>query len=152
MDTLKFKIIVSCPNELSSDDITRGRISIDGKKIKDIEMKGKTEGKEIEFDVSADDGPHTLTVDHTFSESSSCALVIDKIEIDEIDIGILAYNGVYTPTYPEPWYSDEVAASRPPKETIGKGEDGSACMFMGWEGKYELPFSTPLYEWLLEHL
>ena len=79
-------------------------------------------------------------------------LHIKSINIDEIDIGALVFDGVYTPTYPEPWYSDEVAAGRKPKETVGNGEDGSACMFMGWEGRYELKFSTPLYEWLLENI
>ena len=56
------------------------------------------------------------------------------------------------PTYPEPWYSDEVAAGRPPEENIGNGKNGSACLFMGWEGHYHLKFSTPLYEWLLENI
>lgn len=152
MDTLKFKVEVECPNEQTPSDITRGSISVNGKRVKDIELIGKTEPQAIEFDVSIEDGEHTLTVEHTFSESSQCALVINKIEIDDIDIGVLAYHGVYTPTYPEPWYSDEVAAGRQPKETIGNGVDGSACMFMGWEGRYDLKFTTPLYEWLLENI
>ena len=152
MDTLKFKLVVSCPNEQTPSDVTRGHVSVDGKRIKDIEMTGKTSAHHIEFDIALDDGEHDLTVEHTYSESPQSALVIDKIEIDEIDLGVLAYQGVYTPTYPEPWYSDEVAAGRPPKETIGDGADGSACMFMGWEGRYDLKFSTPLYEWLIENI
>lgn len=151
-DKLKFKLTVGCPNEQTPSDITRGRVSVDGKRIKDIEMTGKTDAHEIEFELSLEDGPHTFTVEHTFSESAPCALVIDKIEIDDIDIGVLTYQGVYTPTYPEPWYSDEVAAGRTPKEKIGEGDDGSACLFMGWEGRYDLKFATPLYEWLLESI
>jgi hypothetical protein len=35
-------------------------------------------------------------------------LHIKSIEIDEIDIGSLVYEGVYTPQYPEPWHSQQV--------------------------------------------
>ena len=37
-------------------------------------------------------------------------LHIKSIEIDEIDIGALVYSGLYTPTYPEPWASEQAAA------------------------------------------
>jgi hypothetical protein len=69
-------------------------------------------------------------------------------------LGVILYKGGYTPTYPEPWYTDETNAGRPPKEVIGgpDGLMGSAPLFMGWEGTYTLKFSTPLYEWLLDHL
>lgn len=149
---LHFKLVVECPNENTPSDVTRGIVSVDGKKIQDIELIGKTDAHEIEFELGMDDGDHTLTVEHTYSESPQSALVISKIEIDEIDLGVLTYQGVYTPTYPEPWYSDEVTAGRPPKQNIGAGADGSACLFMGWEGRYDLKFSTPLYEWLLENI
>ena len=34
-------------------------------------------------------------------------LHIKGIEIDEIDIGALVFNGVYTPSYPEPWATQQ---------------------------------------------
>ena len=34
-------------------------------------------------------------------------LHIKSIEIDEIDIGALVYEGVYTPEYPEPWATQQ---------------------------------------------
>ena len=34
-------------------------------------------------------------------------LHIKSIEIDEIDIGGLVYEGVYTPKYPEPWATQQ---------------------------------------------
>ena len=36
-------------------------------------------------------------------------LHIKSIEIDEINIGGLVYDGVYTPRYPEPWAADNVS-------------------------------------------
>ena len=151
METLSLKIKVTCPNSESGTEITRGVIKIDDKEVKKIQLTGK-ETQEHVMDIDVDEGDHILSVEHTYSESSVCALVIEHIEIDEIDLGVLTYNGVYTPTYPEPWYSDEVTAGRPPKQQIGNGMDGSSCLFMGWEGKYELKFSTPLYEWLLQNI
>ena len=32
------------------------------------------------------------------------------MEVDEIDIGALVYEGVYTPEYPEPWASQQRAS------------------------------------------
>lgn len=151
METLSLKIKVNCPNSESGTEITRGVIKIDDKEVKKIQLTGK-ESQEHVMNIDVDEGEHILSVEHTYSESSVCALVIEQIEIDEIDLGVLTYNGVYIPTYPEPWYSDEVAAGRPPEENIGNGKNGSACLFMGWEGHYHLKFSTPLYEWLLENI
>ena len=37
-------------------------------------------------------------------------LHIKSMEIDEIDIGLLVYEGVYTPNYPEPWATQQAEA------------------------------------------
>jgi len=150
-DETSFKITIKCPQSQSPTNETRGSIAIDNKIVQQFTLTGAEE-KTYEFAHDLDDGDHTLTVNHDYSGDAISALVIEKIEMEEIDLGVLAYNGVYTPTYPEPWYSDECAAGRPPKETIGDGKDGSSCLFMGWEGRYDLKFSTPLYEWLLESI
>lgn len=151
MDQLEFEITVRC-NETESDDAeTRGRIKIDDDQVEDISLIG-AETKTYKFSTELSEGDHTLQIDHVYSPDPRSALEITKIVVDEIDLGVLAYNGTYTPTYPEPWYSDEVTAGRRPKEHIGLGQDGSACMFMGWEGTYKLTFNTPLYEWLLENI
>lgn len=150
-DEHSFKITIKCPQAQQSTNETRGSIAIDNKIVEQFTLTG-IEEKTFEFGQVLDDGEHTLTINHDYSGDSIMAMVIEKIEMEEIDLGVLTYNGVYTPTYPEPWYSDECAAGRVPKETIGGGADGSSCMFMGWEGRYDLKFSTPLYEWLLESI
>ncbi len=151
MTTLNFEITVSCPKTDDPNGETRGLIKIGDQECAKISIVGATE-EVIKFDVDLEDGDHTLTIEHNFTPDPHSALVVEKIIMDEIDIGVLAYNGAYTPIYPEPWYSDEVAEGRPPKKQIGNGEDGSSCLFMGWEGQYDLKFSTPLYEWLLENI
>ena len=145
------EIEVKCPQSGTETDSTRGSIKINGKVVQLIELTG-VESKTFKIKTELEDGTHDLTIEHTYSENSTCALVINKIFIEDIDIGVLAYNGVYKPIYPEPWYSEQVDSGTPPKETIGNGADGSSCLFMGWEGEYTLQFSTPLYEWLLENI
>tara|TARA_Y100001949_G_scaffold165653_1_gene161591 strand:- start:3855 stop:4310 length:456 start_codon:yes stop_codon:yes gene_type:complete len=151
MSILEFEITVKCPQVESDDSQTRGAIKINGEQHAKIELNGAEE-KVIKFNADLEDGEHTIEITHDFSADNISALVIEKIIMDEIDIGVISYGGTYTPTYPEPWYSDEVDAGRTPKEIIGKGVDGSAPLFMGWEGSYKLEFTTPLYEWLLENI
>lgn len=73
-------------------------------------------------------------------------LHIKGIEIDEIDIGALVFEGLYTPSYPEPWATQQKSA--------GVDLPGSfknvTCM--GHNGVWELKFSSPFYMWLLENL
>src|SRR6056300_1283278 len=47
-------------------------------------------------------------------------LHIKSIEIDEIDIGALVYEGVYTPHYPEPWATQQREAGVELQESFNK--------------------------------
>ena len=73
-------------------------------------------------------------------------LNIKRIEIDEIDIGALVYEGVYTPEYPEPWATQQREA----------GNDLTASFKnvtkIGHNGEWQFTFSSPFYMWLLENL
>ena len=71
---------------------------------------------------------------------------IKYIEIDEIDIGALVYAGVYTPEYPEPWYSQQQAKKLTPPKSL------TNVTAMGHNGAWELEFKSPFYMWLLENL
>ena len=73
-------------------------------------------------------------------------LNIKGIEIDEIDLGALVYEGVYTPEYPEPWATQQ-------RETgVELQESFKNVTQMGHNGKWEFKFSSPFYMWLLENL
>jgi hypothetical protein len=151
--TLNVKVAVTIKGSALEEN-TRGRIAIvQGDKehvVADIDKKDGTET--YTSDVELTDGAATLVVKHLYSPDSQSSLIIDSIELDEINLGVISYKGEYRPTYPEPWYSDECGDGRKPKEVVGAGSDGSAPLWMGWEGEYTLKFQTPLYEWLLEHL
>jgi len=73
-------------------------------------------------------------------------LHIKSIEIDEINIGGLVYDGVYTPRYPEPW------AARQRESGAELPEFFKNVTQLGHEGEWKLTFSSPFYMWLLENL
>ena len=73
-------------------------------------------------------------------------LHIKSIEIDEIDLGALVFEGLYTPVYPEPWHSQQVKNNTAPPKSIKNSTS------MGHDGTWELQFESPFYMWLLENL
>jgi len=73
-------------------------------------------------------------------------LNIKSIEIDEIDIGALVYEGVYSPEYPEPWASQQKSANRELPATFKNVTQ------MGHNGEWRFSFKSPFYMWLLENL
>ena len=74
-------------------------------------------------------------------------LNIDSIEIDEIDIGSLKWTASnYTPMYPES-YTQHVLRTGQEIETELKN-----CVNLGWNGTWSLPFTSPVYIWLLENI
>ena len=74
------------------------------------------------------------------------SLHIKSIEIDEIDIGALVYEGVYTPEYPEPWASQQIQAGSELKKSFKN------VTSMGHNGTWRFTFASPFYMWLLENL
>jgi len=73
-------------------------------------------------------------------------LHIKSIEIDEIDIGGLVYEGIYTPAYPEPWATQQIQVGN----TLLKSFKN--VTIIGHNGHWELSFTSPFYMWLLENL
>jgi len=73
-------------------------------------------------------------------------LNIKSIEIDEIDIGSLVYEGVYSPEYAEPWASQQKSAGIELPETFKNVTQ------MGHNGEWRFSFKSTFYMWLLENL
>ena len=73
-------------------------------------------------------------------------LHLKNIEIDEIHIGALVYEGVYTPQYPEPWASQQRQAG------VELPESYKNVTQIGHNGLWEFKFLSPFYMWLLENL
>ena len=73
-------------------------------------------------------------------------LHIKSINIDEIDIGALVFDGVYTPTYPEPWATQQRESGNDLKDSFKN------VTSMGFDGEWKFSFTSPFYMWLLENL
>tara|TARA_Y100000389_G_scaffold188857_1_gene211908 strand:- start:2203 stop:2685 length:483 start_codon:yes stop_codon:yes gene_type:complete len=73
-------------------------------------------------------------------------LGIKRIEIDEIDIGALVYEGTYTPEYPEPWATQQRESGNKLPVSFKN------VTKMGHNGEWRFTFATPFYMWLLENL
>ena len=73
-------------------------------------------------------------------------LYLKYFEIDEIDLGSLVYEGVYTPIYAEPWASQQAKAGIKLPKTLKN------ITKMGHNGTWAFTFTSPFYMWLLENL
>ena len=137
--------------------------------IADISIDSKSYFKE-EI-TSTKDKPTIVEFEHELEESKSYNLIIDRsgknkretvvedekivkdqllhiksIEIDEIDIGSLIYEGVYTPEYLEQWATQQAKAGNKLPKTIKNSPD------LGHNGTWTFSFTSPFYMWLLENL
>ena len=73
-------------------------------------------------------------------------LHIKSIGMDDIDIGALVYEGVYTPVYPEPWATQQRESGQDLKDSFKNVTQ------MGFNGTWSFRFGSPFYMWLLENL
>ena len=122
--------------------------------------------------TGTEEKPDVIEFEHEFTEGEKSELIIERsgklvnqtvvnnkgdllkdqllhikgIEIDEIDIGALVYEGVYTPDYPEPWASQQRQAGNELTESFKN------VTSMGHNGKWAFKFESPFYMWLLENL
>ena len=137
--------------------------------IADIKINEKSYFKE-EI-TGTNDKPTIIEFEHELEENKSYNFIIDRlgkdpkqtivedgkivkdqllhiksIEIDEIDIGSLIYEGVYKPKYPEPWATQQTEAGNKPPETLKNVTQ------MGHNGTWTFTFESPFYMWLLENL
>ena len=73
-------------------------------------------------------------------------LNIKYVEIDEIDLGALLFEGVYTPEYPEPW------ATQQRDKGVSLPKSFKNVTKLGHNGIWAFTFTSPFYMWLLENL
>jgi len=122
--------------------------------------------------TGTEDNPNLIEFEHEFEEGKSYELIVKRsgkvrnqtvindqgdipkdqllhiknIEIGEIDIGALVYEGVYTPEYPEPWATQQREAGNDLRESFKNVTQ------MGHNGTWRFKFESPFYMWLLENL
>jgi hypothetical protein len=106
-----------------------------------------TEGSEYNLVIERSGKDKNQTVLNDNGEIIKDQLLhIKSIEIDEIDIGALVYEGVYTPKYPEPWATQQHEAGNDLQDSFKNVTQ------MGFNGEWKFKFESPFYMWLLENL
>ena len=104
------------------------------------------EGKTVDLVLKRSNKNRKQTVIEDGAVVKDQLLHINQIEIDEIDIGSLIYEGVYRPEYPKIWLSEQEKLGNKLPEIIKNSTD------LGHNGTWTFSFGTPFYMWLLENL
>jgi len=105
------------------------------------------EGKEYKLTINRSGSDKTQTVVNEKGDLLKDQLLhIKGIEMDEIDLGALVYEGLYTPDYPEPWATQQREAGVELRESF----KNVTCI--GHNGTWQFKFASPFYMWLLENL
>jgi len=104
------------------------------------------EGKEYKIVIHRTNKDDSQTVVDNNQIIKDQLLFIKSIEIDEIDLGGLIYEGLYHPQYPEPWASEQKQAGKQLPVSFKN------VTSMGHNGRWEITFTSPFYMWLLENL
>lgn len=95
---------------------------------------------EFAFEFAATNSA-TLKIEH-FDKSATdpdTAVEIVSVGFFDIEDPKFAWQGVYRPDYPEPWFSEQDTA--PPAELPGQ-------TYLGWNGTYSLTFAVPVFTWI----
>ena len=152
-EKLKFKISLS---PIMWDRPPHAEILLNGKSYFKDDI---SDTRVIEFQADIEEGKEsTLTIKRS-GKGKNQTIVNDKgdilkdqlleikhIEIDEIDIGGLVFEGTYRPIYPEPWATQQREAGVELKESFDN------VTKMGHDGDWTFKFGSPFYMWLLENL
>lgn len=101
------------------------------------------ETKRIELEFDAPFGWLEVVFMNKPDNDIDLAVVIDKIEFFGISDPRFVWAGVYTPKYPEPWFSQQ--KEKPPASLPSQN-------YLGWNGKWRLDFSVPVFTWMHQTL
>jgi hypothetical protein len=101
------------------------------------------ETKRVELEFAAPVGWLEIVFMNKPELDHDMAVVVDSVEFFGITDPKFVWAGVYTPKYPEPWYSQQ--QSKPPAQL-------SQHNYMGWNGCWRLDFTVPVFTWMHQTL
>lgn len=156
-EALNFKIGLSGTTEKKQPEF---RISVNGIKQVHDKLSEKPNSTEyFSFGVEISEGANVLEIEllnKSFGDTvidsqgnilDDMLLNIDSIEIDEIDLGSLKWTlSEYYPIYPERYKKEIFRTGGNLNESVKN------CVNLGWNGKWQLTFTSPFYIWLLENI
>lgn len=100
-----------------------------------------------EFDLPMSDQTENVIKVHrtNHDERTDQHLMLNTVYADNIDLAKIIKNGKYYPKYPEPWYSQQK------EQNIDLPVYYIGSLLWGWNGVWELEYTTPFYTWLLKN-
>lgn len=101
----------------------------------------------LHFNLDFEQGPQVLTIEmyNKTNETPDTALEIESVTFEGMTVDRFKWSSRYYPTYPEPWASEQTAP-------LPEFHNGTT--YLGWNGRWELHFDTPIFTWIhkLENL
>jgi hypothetical protein len=110
-------------------------VSIPGHKV----YETLQESKRIELEFNESYGWLQVDFSNKPDNDQHMAVIIDKVEFFGISDPRFIWAGIYTPNYPEPWYSQQI--EKPPTYHLQQN-------YLGWNGTWRLDFSIPVFTWM----
>ena len=114
-------------------------VSVPGRVVR--ETLWKSQRIELEFDAPV--GWLEIVFMNKPEIDQDMAVIIDQVEFFGIEDPKFVWAGVYTPKYPEPWYSQQI--EKPPAQLPQQN-------YMGWNGTWRLDFTVPVFTWMHQTL
>jgi len=104
------------------------------------------DGQEYKLVILRTNKDNSQTITENEKITRDQILHIKSIEIDEIELGGLIYEGLFYAEYPEPWATQQRESGNQLPVSFKNANS------MGFNGRWELTFTSPFYMWLLENL
>ena len=93
----------------------------------------------IDFKFTAPMGWLEVRFENKPALDPDMAVIIDQIDFFGISDPRFVWAGIYSPQYPEPWFSQQNPA--PMAQLPGQN-------YLGWNGVWRLDFSVPVFTWM----
>ena len=95
----------------------------------------------ITIDQQLPANDYRLMIEHINKDNldNSTALIVDSITFNRISDNKFVWAGTFFPNYPEPWASEQKNSLK---------TQLPAHNYLGWNGKWVLIFSLPVFTWM----
>jgi hypothetical protein len=88
---------------------------------------------------------YNLTINRSNHDEKNEQIVeLKKITADDIDLNKLLDHTCFYPKYPTKWFNEQIKLGK----TLDAKQQG--WRIWGFNGRWEMPFDSPFYDWLLK--
>jgi len=102
---------------------------------------------QLSFDIDLPNGSNKFILEfaNKTNDTLDMAVEIVAVTFEGMTLDRFKWSSRYYPVYPEPWASEQ---------TDALPEFHSSATYLGWNGRWELEFETPIFTWIhrLENL